>query len=102
MPLENAGRPCSKNKNSGVREMSSPLALWLGGASSCEQRGWDRPPLRSRAPVRQGGGGGPPGHLRLALQQPLETRVAPQWGEGGVDLEPAGREVVGDLEQRLE
>src|SRR6185503_8482992 len=37
-----------------------------------------------------------------ALQQPLEPRVAPQRREVGVDLEPAGREIARDLEQRLE
>jgi hypothetical protein len=42
MPLANAGGspPVPKNKNSGVREMSSPPGLWLAGrAGSCEQRG---------------------------------------------------------------
>src|SRR3972149_6700764 len=35
-------------------------------------------------------------------EQPLEPRVATQRREGGVDLEPAGREVVRDGQQRLQ
>ena len=44
-------------------------------------------------------------HLTAALllprDQPLEARVAPERGEGGVDPEPAGRESR-SLEQRLQ
>jgi hypothetical protein len=36
----------------------------------------------------------------MLAHQPLEVRVALEGGEGGVDLKPAGREVVGHLEER--
>ena len=36
------------------------------------------------------------------LHQPLEARVAPERGEVRVDLEPAGRQVIGNLEQGLQ
>src|SRR5262245_66554918 len=38
----------------------------------------------------------------LPRHQPLEARVALEWREGGINPEPAGREVVGHLEQRFE
>ena len=41
-------------------------------------------------------------YLRLAFHQSLEAGVLPERSEGGIDLEPAGREVVGDLKQGLE
>jgi hypothetical protein len=43
----------------------------------------------------------PTAALLLPRDQPLKTRVAPERGEGGIDLKPAGREVVGHPEQWL-
>ena len=37
-----------------------------------------------------------------AGDQSFEARVAPEWSEGGIDFEPAGREVIRHPEQRLE
>src|SRR4051794_18583617 len=40
--------------------------------------------------------------LRRPLDQPLEPRALPQRVEVGIDPEPPGREIVGNLEQRLQ